>query len=151
MTVSTAAAHYPGWWPDTADILDLLRAEFTYDDDGRSAGYLDRPWLTPLYDQLERHLDVRFTHTAFQAYRDGSACTDWHNDPPFDSQAILSLGATRTIALRAEGMEEWIDLDDGDLLYMPPGFQQEWEHRIPPAPEVTAERCSLVFRTVCQH
>lgn len=142
---------FPRWWPNTAEILTALRGLFTYDSGGRAASYLEADWLAPLYAKLADDIGLRFTLSAFQAYADGTASTDWHADTPFDAQAILSLGAERSIGLRRGGFEQTFPLRDGDLLYMPSGFQKDWEHRIPPDPTVTAERCSIVFRTPCPH
>lgn len=42
--------------------------------------------------------------------------------------------------------EEMLSLAHGDLLVMPPGFQDEWEHCVP-VEDVPGERCSIVFRS----
>jgi alkylated DNA repair dioxygenase AlkB len=96
---------------------------------------------------LRMQLGVAFTIAAFQAYRDGSGC-GWHSDTPFGAQAILSLGMTRTFGYRrSDGSgETMLRLHDGDLVFMPAGFQDEWQHCVPEE-KVPGERCSLVFRT----
>ena len=86
-----------------------------------------------------------FTACAFQAYRDGAGC-GWHHDRDWAAQAVLSLGVTRTFGLRRAGGEHLFPLAHGDLLVMPPGFQDDWEHGVPPE-VVPGERCSLVFRS----
>lgn len=133
-----------------ARLMAGVRRLFSYQaDDNRAAGYLDIDdlWIAHIADDLLDLLNVRFTHLAFQAYRDGNTGTDWHADSTFDEQAIVSLGATRTIGLRrCDGVEEYLSLQAGDLLHMPPGFQNTWEHRIVPQPDVTDERIALVFR-----
>jgi hypothetical protein len=55
---------------------------------------------------------------------------------------------TRTFGLRRAGGggEETLRLEHGDLLVMPPGTQDEWEHHVP-AEEAPGERCSIVFRS----
>ncbi len=40
---------------------------------------------------------------------------------------------------------ERLSLAHGDLLVMPAGFQDEWEHCVP-VEDATGERCSIVFR-----
>jgi alkylated DNA repair dioxygenase AlkB len=136
------------WRLDHDLLLDQVRGCFTYaPDDNRATGWLDEAWIAPLQDDLEQHLGVRFTTTVFQAYRDGRAGCDWHADPSADAQAILSLGASRTLGTRWRDVEHFDRVDAGDLVYMPPGFQDDWEHCIPSEPAVTGERISLVFRT----
>jgi alkylated DNA repair dioxygenase AlkB len=101
-----------------------------------------------LLDDLDELLGVRFTIAIFQAYRNGSGC-DWHTDTPFDAQAVLSLGATRTFGILRNDGGSWYSLNQGDLVFMPSGFQQEWQHCVP-VEDVPGERVSLVFRTVAR-
>lgn len=113
-----------------------------------------RDWPAPLaalgpalLDTLAELLGVKFEIVAFQAYANGSGC-DWHTDSPFDVQAILSLGVTRTFGVRRPGHRpQWTPVRHGDLVVMPSGFQDQWEHSVPLEP-VQGERVSLVFRTV---
>jgi alkylated DNA repair dioxygenase AlkB len=149
---------YPGWGTDLK-VLPLLRQCFTYGPgEDRATGYLydggdsgqewPRPlsWAGPLMlGRLAKLPGVKFPVVAFQAYRDGSGC-DWHADTPFGAQAILSLGVTRTFAIRSRDRVEEFRLAHGDLVFMPDGFQDEWEHRVP-VEDTPGERCSLVFRT----
>lgn len=141
------------------ELLDALRGLFAYGPgDDRATGYLyaagEQSWPAALnaagpalLDDLVRLLGVRFTIVAFQAYRNGSGC-DWHTDGPFDAQAVLSLGVSRTFGIRRPGEEPiWMQVAHGDLVSMPSGFQTEWEHCVP-VEDVIGERVSLVFRTV---
>ena len=146
-------------WSEDPALLPAARGLFTYGPgDDRATGYLyaqgEQRWPpdfagqgSDLLDLLDKTLGVRFTIVLFQAYRNGTGC-DWHTDDAFDVQAILSLGASRTFGLRRPGeTPTWTTLDSGDLLYMPSGFQDEWQHCVP-AEDVVGERVSLVFRTV---
>lgn len=148
-------------WRDDPGLLERVRGLFTYGPgDDRATGYLytenEQPWPAVLDHAgpgllagLHQLLGVRFTIAAFQAYRDGSGC-DWHTDSPFDAQAVLSLGVTRTFGVRRPGAEPvWMQVEHGDLLVMPPGFQVDWEHCVP-VEDVPGERVSLVFRTVAR-
>ena len=148
----------PGWLGDLA-VLSATQILFTFGSaEDRVTGNLygdGKDWPRSLaefgpglLDRLESDLGVRFAHVAFQAYRNGSGC-DWHADTPFDAQAVLSLGATRTFGVRLlpSGSPTWISVKHGDLVYMPPGFQDEWEHCVPVEPDKPGERVSLVFRT----
>jgi alkylated DNA repair dioxygenase AlkB len=147
-------------WRTDLDLLADLRALYVYGPgDDRATGYLyvegEQDWAPELATtgpsvlaDLEQLLGIRFTIVAFQAYCDGSGC-DWHSDTPFDAQAILSLGVTRTFGIRSVdgGEPTWMQVEHGDLVVMPPGFQSEWQHCVP-VENVTGERCSMVFRTV---
>jgi alkylated DNA repair dioxygenase AlkB len=149
-------------WRDDPGLLTAVRGSFVYDppSDDRATGQLfaagEQPWsgafveLGPaLIDDLAALVGIRFEVVAFQAYRDGSGC-DWHSDDAFGAQAILSLGVTRTFGIRRrrDGSSlSLIPVAEGDLLFMPPGFQAEWQHCVP-LERVAGERYSLVFRTV---
>jgi alkylated DNA repair dioxygenase AlkB len=148
-------------WRDDPGLLDLVRGLFTYGPgDDRATGYLyaqgEQPWPAGfaeggpvLLADLDTLLAVRFEVVAFQAYRNGSGC-DWHADGAFDAQAVLSLGTTRTFGVRRSGAEPvWMQVEHGDLVVMPSGFQAEWQHCVP-VEDVPGERVSLVFRTVAR-
>jgi alkylated DNA repair dioxygenase AlkB len=149
-------AVHPGW-TDEPDLLQALRTLFTYDPgENRATGYLygdGKDWPDALaafgpvlLDDLERTTGVRYTHAAFQAYRDGVGC-EWHTDTPFDAQAVLSQGVTRTFGVRPLGGEpSWIWVAHGDLVVMASGFQYTHEHCVP-VELVAGERISVVFRT----
>jgi alkylated DNA repair dioxygenase AlkB len=150
-----------GWRAGDEQLLPALHQVFTWDGAGRATGWLwlpagppVTPWPAPfaglgprLLGGLETTLETRFAACCFQAYRDGAGC-GWHADRDWGGQAILSLGVTRSLALRRNGspLETHCRMAHGDLLFMPPGFQDEWEHCVP-GEDVPGERCSLVFRT----
>ena len=147
-------------WYDGMSLMPLLHECFKYGsaNEDRATGvlYSDADGIAwpsvlgytgPLIlDLLDGLLGVKFTIAAFQAYRRGAGC-GWHADTPFDAQAILSLGVTRSFGIRPCGGEAcWLRLSHGDLMYMPAGFQATWEHCVA-TEDVPGERCSLVFRT----
>lgn len=147
-------------WRKDDGLLAALRQCFLYvPGDDRATGILYAPadgkdWPLPLAGRgplllgaLAETTREQFTICAFQAYRNGSGC-GWHADTPFGAQAILSLGVTRTFGVRrADGTgEHTMPVSDGDLVFMPEGFQAEWQHSVLPE-NSTGERCSLVFRT----
>jgi alkylated DNA repair dioxygenase AlkB len=152
---------FRGWRADDLQTLPALRTLYTYtpQEPDRATAWVylpDRSPFTPwpdvlaeagpaLLKDLERDTGTCFTAVCFQAYLNGSGC-GWHHDRDWGTQAILSLGMTRTFGLRQAGHEEFLPLAHGDLLVMPPGFQHEWEHCVP-AEDVRGERCSLVFRS----
>jgi alkylated DNA repair dioxygenase AlkB len=145
-------------WLDDPDLLSAVRTTFNYEPgELRATGYLKDEygdWTRTLTDLgptlvglLRDDLGVTYPIVAFQAYREGAG-TEWHTDSPFDEQAVLSLGVTRTFAVRrVDGTDEQrIPVHHGDLVVMPSGFQDEWQHRVVPD-ETIGERISLVFRT----
>ena len=155
---------FRGWRTDSAVILAALRTQYSYTErePDRATGWLwsarrigmlpVTSWPEPLAElgdqliaSLEESTGVRFEAACFQAYLNGTGC-GWHYDRDWDEQAILSLGITRKFGLRRDGgEEEFIDLADGDMLFMPSGFQYDWEHCVP-VEDVKGERCSIVFR-----
>ena len=79
----------------------------------------------------------------------------WHADdePEIDQRspiASLSLGASRDFQLRHrhdKGQQTVsINLEDGDLLIMEPGCQQNWHHSIPQRRRIRTMRINLTFR-----
>jgi len=149
---------FRGWRAGDAWLLPALRRSFAYTGGDRATGWLwlpDRPphvtWPLAFADlgpdlllELQALLDMQVSAVCYQAYRDGAG-TGWHHDRDWGAQAILSLGVTRSFAVRRPGEVAQFPLAHGDLLYMPPGFQDEWEHCVPQE-DVPGERCSLVFR-----
>lgn len=153
------------WMADDHLVLPSLRSLFSYDEERSSdratgwvysAGHERLPamnWPEPLtyagprmIEYLERDTGVRFTAACYQAYRNGAGVS-WHHDRDWDAQAVISLGATRKFGIRdAGGHESFIELAHGDMVFMPSGFQHEWEHCVPEE-DVTGERVSLVFRS----
>lgn len=93
-----------------------------------------------------------FDHVTLVAYRDQDSWSDWHTDEA-EHQAILSLGATRTFGISTIprfGTDEWyLPLHHGDLMYFPPGWQEEWHHSIRQHTTPCGPRYALVFRTGC--
>ena len=147
-------------WHTDPVLLEAVRGLFTYGpNDDRATGVIysksDRvAWpesfaaIGPLLlADLHTLLGIEYEIVAFQAYRDGAGC-GWHTDSPFDAQAVLSLGVTRSFGARpVDGEPQYVQLEHGDLVVMPSGFQKTWQHCVP-VEDVKGERCSLVFRTV---
>ena len=80
-----------------------------------------------------------FTTVGLCWYRDGSDSVAWHGDTIGRSSsedtmvAIVSLGATRTFAMRPRGGGPSLRLPQahGDLLVMGGSCQRTWEHAVP--------------------
>jgi len=107
-----------------------------------------------LNDIYAGELGEPFTTIGLCWYRDGSDSVAWHGDTIGRSStqdtmvAIVSLGATRTFALRPRGGGPSLRLPQshGDLLVMGGSCQRTWEHSIPKTSACTGPRISIQFR-----
>ncbi len=118
------------------------------------------PWpeLAEARDRLSAHyqsvLGEDFTSTGLCLYRDGRDSVAWHGDTlgrgaTHDTiVAVLSLGASRTFALRPKGSGQAIRmrLDHGDLIVMGGTCQRTWDHAIPKTARSIGPRVSVQFR-----
>lgn len=155
-------------WPDNryqvgGRCFELPRQQTWHADPGIRYSYSNnllvaRPW-TPLLSELraaiERRLDAKFNAVLVNLYRDGNDYVGWHSDNEREMGddpliASLSLGATRAFAYRHKrsGEQDSTQLTAGTLLVMRPSFQHDWQHSVPPAPEVADPRINLTFRYV---
>ncbi len=97
---------------------------------------------------------VPFNSVGLNLYRDGRDSVAPHNDHLEEIVegfpiALLSLGATRRMAIRARPPRRRIldvDLENGSLLVMSYATQQHYTHAIPKTTEAVGERISLAFR-----
>jgi alkylated DNA repair dioxygenase AlkB len=116
------------------------------------------PGVAELRDRLNAtygdELGEPFTTAGLCLYRDGSDSVAWHGDKigrgsSEDTMvAIVSLGATRTLALRPRGGGASLRLPQahGDLLVMGGSCQRTWEHSIPKTAKPCGPRISMQFR-----
>ena len=88
-------------------------------------------------------------------YKDGSDYINWHSDDEFifDSKepiVTLSVGGSRRFKVRSilnhSDVEEY-DSGHGDIIVMPPGFQQTHQHSIPKTSKQVDPRLSFTFRS----
>ncbi|CDO90586.1 DNA repair protein [Mycobacterium triplex] len=116
----------------------------------------------PLLGRLRRRLNdiyagelgEPFTTIGLCYYRDGSDSVAWHGDTIGRSStedtmvAIISLGATRTLAMRPRGGGRSLRLPQahGDLLVMGGSCQRTWEHAVPKTALRKGPRVSIQFR-----
>ena len=97
---------------------------------------------------------VSFTSVGLNFYRDGRDSVAPHNDhldeiAPGSPVALLSLGATRRMTIRAKAAPRRIfhvDLEAGSLLVMSYETQMHYTHGIPKTSEPVGPRISLAFR-----
>jgi len=107
-----------------------------------------------LNDIYAGELGEPFTTVGLCCYRNGSDSVAWHGDTIGRSSsedtmvAIVSLGATRTLALRRRGggPSLRLPLAHGDLLVMGGSCQRTWEHAVPKTSAPAGPRVSIQFR-----
>jgi alkylated DNA repair dioxygenase AlkB len=107
-----------------------------------------------LNDIYAGELGEPFTTVGLCCYRDGSDSVAWHGDTIGRSSthdtmvAIVSLGATRTFAMRRRGGGSSLRLPQahGDLLVMGGTCQRTWEHAVPKTSAPSGPRVSIQFR-----
>lgn len=99
------------------------------------------------------HYGADFDRMWLNLYRDGNDSVAWHGDRigrtvPEPMVAIVSLGATRTFALRprAGGVARRLRPASGDLLVMGGRCQHDWEHSVPKTAEPVGPRISFTLR-----
>ncbi len=161
---------------DSADLFDELLTGIPWRAERRQMydRVLDVPRLVSFHDllseppphpalkQIRRRLNdiyagelgEPFTTAGLCLYRDGSDSVAWHGDTIGRSStedtmvAIVSLGATRTFALRPRGGGRSLRIKHGhgDLLVMGGSCQRTWEHAIPKTARPTGPRISIQFR-----
>ena len=100
------------------------------------------------------HLGVPFNSVGLNLYRDGRDSVAPHNDHLHDIRegfpiALLSLGATRRMTIRAKAVPRrsmHVDLETGSLLVMDYATQIHYTHGVPKTSAAIGERISLAFR-----
>jgi alkylated DNA repair dioxygenase AlkB len=165
-----------GWLNDAEGLLDELLATVPWRAERRQMydRVVDVPRLVSFHDlsieepphpmlaRLRRRLNdiygaelgEPFTTVGLCCYRDGNDSVAWHGDTIGRSSsedtmvAIVSLGATRTFALRRRGGGPSMRLAQahGDLLVMGGSCQRTWEHAVPKTSAPTGPRVSIQFR-----
>ncbi|WP_185746634.1 MULTISPECIES: alpha-ketoglutarate-dependent dioxygenase AlkB [Mycolicibacter] len=167
----------PGWLSEAdADLVNELGKAIPWRAERRRMydRVLDVPRLVSFHDlaaeeaphpaiaRLRRRLNdiyagelgEPFTTVGLCLYRDGADSVAWHGDTlgrgaHHDTMvAIVSIGATRTLALRPRGGGVALRLPQrhGDLLVMGGSCQRTWEHSIPKTATPTGPRISIQFR-----
>ena len=150
-----AASHWRAerrrMYDNMVDVPRLLR----FFETGESVPW---PQLVDASRRLSAHyaceLGEEFTSTGMCLYRDGRDSVAWHGDTigrgaTHDTVvAILTLGASRTFALRPRsgGASLRFTLDHGDLIAMGGSCQRTWEHAVPKTAKPVGPRVSLQFR-----
>jgi alkylated DNA repair dioxygenase AlkB len=165
-----------GWLADVEGLLDELLSAVPWRAERRQMydRVVDVPRLVSFHDlsseepphpmlgRIRRRLNdiyagelgEPFTTVGLCCYRDGSDSVAWHGDTIGRSSsedtmvAIVSLGATRTFAMRRRGGGPSLRLPQahGDLLLMGGSCQRTWEHAVPKTSTPAGPRVSIQFR-----
>ena len=165
-----------GWLDGAETFFDELMTDIPWRSERRQMydRTLDVPRLVSFHDLLEEpaphhgikqlrrrlndiyagELGEPFTSVGLCLYRDGNDSVAWHGDTIGRSRnedtmvAIVSLGSTRTFALRPRGGGPSLRIKHGhgDLLVMGGSCQRTWEHSIPKTSKPTGPRISIQFR-----
>ena len=166
----------PGWLSDGTELVSELQAAVPWRAERRRMydRVLDVPRLVSFHDLTvdaaphpavaklrRRHNDIYagdlgepFTSVGLCLYRDGTDSVAWHGDTLGRGAtqdtvvAIISVGATRTFALRPRGGGPALRLPQrhGDLVVMGGSCQRTWEHAIPKTATPCGPRISIQFR-----
>lgn len=127
--------------------FDLPRQEAIFGDKPYTYSYSKgrvvltaQPWptmLLALRNKIQGFTGCKFPLVIGNRYLDGSQHIGWHDDgrPELGANpaiASVSLGASRVFQIRKKPKGEIVSikLNHGDLLVMPPGFQEQYLHRI---------------------
>ncbi len=113
-------------------------------------------WLLPVRTAVCEATDTSFNSCLLNYYRNGEDHMGWHADDEPElgeapALAIVSLGASRRLHLRRKGEHRaccHFDLPHNSLLFMPPGMQTTFQHRLAPSRRVNQPRISLTFRRI---
>jgi alkylated DNA repair dioxygenase AlkB len=112
------------------------------------------PPIVQAAGRIIEKLAVQFNSVGLNRYRDGRDSVAPHNDHLNELEAgqpiaLLSLGATRRMTLRAKRAPARVihaDLEPGSLFVMGYATQIHYTHGIPKTAETVGERISLAFR-----
>ena len=109
--------------------------------------------LVPLKEKIESFTGVEFAVCVAIYYSSGKVGMDFHSDfrafGPTSLIPSISLGAKRTFALRKRSdpsSEYQIELENGDLVIMGEGCQEDYEHSVPVDHDCKKPRINLTFR-----
>lgn len=135
-------------------IVDVPRLLAWFDGDETWPHPLLRAMCERLNATYVDELDDPLVTLGLCLYRDGRDSVAWHGDtigpgrPAETLVAIVSLGATRRLALRPRGggAAHSFRLGHGDLLVMGGSCQRTWEHSVPKTSRPVGPRISVQLR-----
>lgn len=113
------------------------------------------PELLELKNIVEKESGETYNSCLLNLYHSGDEGMAYHSDgekmlKKNGAIASLSLGAERKFSFKHKETKQRIDvfLENGSLLVMKEGTQQNWLHRLPPTNKVKSPRINLTFRTI---
>lgn len=154
-------------WKMMGQSGPLPRRELIYGDDTYTYSYSNGrvvltaepwpPWLESLRDVIEITTGYSFPLVIGNRYDSGRDHIGWHDDGrtelgPMPAIASVSLGETRRFQTRpkVENGEQspisTFELNHGDLIVMPPGFQETHKHKIMKESRKCDVRVNWTFR-----
>jgi alkylated DNA repair dioxygenase AlkB len=141
------------WMYDREVDVPRLTAHFDLAEGGEAARELPAA-LREASGRVTKRTGVTFTSVSLNLYRDSRDSVAPHNDhlhelAPGFPIALVSLGATRRMAIRAKEPPRRaldVDLESGSLLIMSYETQLHYTHGVPKTREPVGERISLAFR-----
>lgn len=111
--------------------------------------------VAELHARVEQVTGARYNSVLANLYRDGSDSVAEHADdePELGSEptiASLSLGATRTFAIRCKAtrVRTTVNLMHGNLLVMSGASQRDYLHSVPKTARPIGVRVNLTFRLI---
>lgn len=111
------------------------------------------PVFESITSQVKEYTGYAFDVLFFNYYENGSKYVSWHSDNEscfIDDCAIasLSIGGQRTFKTKHNetGETETFNMSDGDLLVMPPGFQNSHKHTLTKTKKQVDPRWNITFR-----
>lgn len=106
-------------------------------------------------DQIQNYLNEPFNSALCNHYRDGRDYMGWHSDDEaalgeHPCVASLSIGAERDLKIRNKSSREsqQVSLENGSLMVMHRGFQEEWQHSLPKRLRSKHPRINVTFRNI---
>lgn len=113
------------------------------------------PELLDLKNIVEKESGETYNSCLLNLYHSGDEGMAYHSDgekmlKKNGAIASLSLGAERKFSFKHKETKQRVDvfLENGSLLVMKEGTQQNWLHRLPPTKKVKSPRINLTFRTI---
>lgn len=111
--------------------------------------------LLALKEVVEKESNETYNSCLLNLYHSGDEGMAYHSDgekmlKKNGAIASLSLGAERKFSFKHKENKQRIDvfLEQGSLLVMREGTQENWLHRLPPTKKVHSPRINLTFRTI---
>lgn len=123
--------------------------------DGMDTSRRWTPELHQLRDMISHRFGMTFNYALANLYRDRHDFTGWHCDKawlhvPGSTIAIVSFGATRTLAVRPRGTTDVtrLQLTDSSVVFMDLHMQASHEHCVLVEPEAVDMRLSITLRHI---